>query len=245
MSADPPQPNQQATARTARLLVRHSDRAALATILSGAPYASLVLLAADLDGGPLLLLSDLGQGTRNLRADPRASLMVSAGESGRDPLDSPRLTLLGRVQATSDPRHRRRYLARQPQSARYADFGDFRFYRMAVERGRFIGGFGKIAWIEATDLLVAEGAQGLAGAEGELAEWMNHDQRAELDLCANRLAGRSGAGWQVTGIDPDGIDLRRADDSARLDFAAPAPGDEAFRAAFADLVAAAHRAPTG
>jgi putative heme iron utilization protein len=225
------------------MLLRRCERGALATLLSGAPYASLVLLAADLDGSPLLLLSDLAQATRNLKADLRASILVSATETGRDPLDSPRLTLLGRVQATSEPRHRQRYLARQPQSALYADFGDFHFYRMAVERAHYVGGFGKIAWIEAADLLTADSAQGLAGAEAVLAEWINRERRAELDLCVNRLAGRGGAGWQVTGIDPDGIDLRRADDIARLDFAAPAPTDEAFRAAFADLAAAAHRAP--
>jgi putative heme iron utilization protein len=242
MGASSPGSNRWATARTARLLVRRSDRAALATLLSGAPYASLVLLGADLDGSPLLLLSDLAQATRNLKAEPRASLLVCAAESARDPLDSPRLTLIGRIEPTSDPRHRRRYLARQPQSALYADLGDFRFYRMALERAHYVGGFGKIAWFEARELLTADLTQGLAEAEAALLEWMNREQRVELDLCANRLAGRSGAGWQATGIDPDGIDLRRAGDSdfARLDFAAPAPTDHAFRSAFSALLAAAH-----
>ncbi len=224
------------------MLLRRCDRGALATLVSGAPYASLVLLTADLDGSPILLLSDLAQATRNLKADPRVSLIVSAAESGRDPLDSPRLTLLGRIEMTTEPRHRQRYLARQPKSALYADFGDFHFYRMAVERAHYVGGFGKIAWIQPHDLLAVDCAQGLAGSEAAPAEWMNRERRAELDLCANRLAGRSGAGWQATGIDPDGIDLRRADDFARLDFAAPVNDDETFRAAFADLVAAARHA---
>ncbi len=241
MNENPPRTDKEGAAREARKLLRHCDRAVLATLFSGAPYTSLVLAVADLDGTPILLQSDLAQGTRNLKADPRASLMVSAGENKQNPLDSPRLTLLGSVEVTSDPRHRRRYLARQPQTALYADFGDFHFYRMAIERAHLVSGFGKVAWFKAGDLLITDGARALAGVEMALAEWMNRDQRAELDLCANRLAGLSGTGWQATGIDPDGIDLRRADDTARLVFAAPASGEEEFRAAFADLVATAHR----
>lgn len=242
MNETPPKTDKENTARMARALLRHCGSAVLATLFSGAPYTSLVLAVADLDGSPILLQSDLAQGTRNLKADPRASLIVSAGENKQNPLDSPRLTLLGSVEVTGDPRHRRRYLARQPQTSLYADFGDFHFYRMTIERAHLVSGFGKVAWFKAADLLIADGARALAGVEVALTEWMNGDQRGELDLCANRLAGLSGTGWQATGIDPDGIDLRRADDTARLDFAAPASGEEAFHAAFADLVAAARRA---
>lgn len=223
------------------MLLRNSERGVLATILSGAPYTSLTLVAADLDGSPLLLLSDLAQGTRNLKADSRASLMVAAAQSGRDPLDTPRLSLLGRVEPSGDPRHRRRYLARQPHSSLYADFADFNFYRIAVERAHLVSGFGKVAWINARDLFLTEGARGLEGAETALAEWLGRDCVADVALCASRLAGRAGTGWQVSGIDPDGIDLRRADEAARLDFDAPVTSEAAFRAAFADLVTAARR----
>jgi len=246
MTADPVSSDNETQARCARLLLRHSAMAALATNMPGAPYASLALAAADLDGSPLLLLSDLAQAARNLKADPRISLMVSSpAERGRDPLDSPRLSLLGQVRPASEPRHRRRFLARQPQSALYADFGDFHFYRMICERAHFIGGFGKIRWIEGADFLVTEAAARLAKSESAIAEHLNRDQRTELNLCVNHLCGRDGERWQVIGIDPDGLDLRSADDTARLDFAKPVSDEEAFRAAFADIVAAASRAPAG
>ncbi len=58
----------------ARRLLRGRDRGALATSLHGAPYASLVLVAADLDASPLLLLSDLAQHSRNIAFEPRVSL---------------------------------------------------------------------------------------------------------------------------------------------------------------------------
>lgn len=225
----------------ARLLMRRCDRAALASILDGAPYASLALLAADLDASPILLMSDLSRASRNLKTDPRVSLLAVSPESGRDPLDSPRLSLIGPVEATGDPRMRRRFLARHPQSAMYADFGDFHFYRVTVERAHYIGGFGRIKWLEGSDVLVAHVAQALAADEETLVEHFNRDHRTEIDMCVNRLAGCGGAGWQVGGLDPDGIDLRRGDQSARLDFPALAPDRDAVRAFFADLVAAAHR----
>src|ERR1700680_2563619 len=62
-------------ARIGRQLLRRQQRGTLATSMRGAPYASLVLVAADLDASPLLLLSDLAQHTRNLAADPRCSLL--------------------------------------------------------------------------------------------------------------------------------------------------------------------------
>jgi putative heme iron utilization protein len=241
MATESPSRDPREQARVARLLLRRCGRATLATTFDEAPYASLALLATDLDGSPILLLSDLARATRNLKADPRVSLLAVSPESGRDPLDSPRLTLLGRVEATNDPRIRRRFLARHPQSTLYADFQDFHFYRMEIERAHFIGGFGHIVWIEGRDIVVSDAAKALASDEEALIEDLNRDDRANLDKCVNRLAGHVGAGWQVSAIDPDGIDARCADETARLDFPSVALTSEAVRAAFAGLVAAARQ----
>src|SRR5262245_8450200 len=70
----------------ARRLARSRTRAALATSLGGAPYASLVLFAVDLDASPLLLLSGLAQHSRNIAFDPRVSLLLDATEGHPDPL---------------------------------------------------------------------------------------------------------------------------------------------------------------
>ena len=114
----------------------------------GAPYASLVLVAADLDASPLLLLSDLAQHSRNIAFDPRVSLLLDGTEGHADPLAGPRLTLLGRAEAVADPRLLARFAARHPSSALYAGFADFRLYRVAVERGHLVAGFGRIDWID-------------------------------------------------------------------------------------------------
>ena len=70
-------------------------REVLALEPDGTPFASLVTIATDADGTPLMLLSRLSAHTRNLLADPRCSLLFSQGGKG-DPLAHPRLTVVGR-----------------------------------------------------------------------------------------------------------------------------------------------------
>jgi len=50
---------------------------------------------------------------------------------------------------------------------------------------------------------------------------MNEDHIDAIGHYARGLLGRSGAGWRMTGIDPEGIDLRCDGETARLDFLAP------------------------
>jgi hypothetical protein len=47
---------------------------------------------------------------------------------------------------------------------------------------------------------------------------MNADHADALDLIATRLLGRGGDGWRMTGIDPEGFDLRRESEVARAEF---------------------------
>lgn len=229
------------SASFARGLLRRCGRAALATSRLGAPYASLVLVAADLDGGPLLLLSDLAQHSRNIAFDPRVSLLLDATEGRPDPLAGPRLTVLGQAKAVADRRRLARFAARHPSAASYAGFADFRLYRVAVERGHLVAGFGRIEWIEAAALLSASDTSALAAAEPALLAQINHDHAAAIARCAHNLLGRAGTGWRLTGIDPDGIDLRRADETGRIEFAAPLYTPDEVLDAFAGFVQRARR----
>jgi putative heme iron utilization protein len=215
--------------------MRARDRAALATNLRGAPYASLVLLVADLDASPLLLLSDLAQHSRNIAFDPRVSLLLDATAAHPDPLTGPRLTLIGRAEAVDDARRLGRFTAHHPTSTVYAGFGDFRLYRVVVERGHLVAGFGRIHWIEGSDLLFPAKVGELAAAEPEILRHMNEDHAETVGQYARRLLDRGGAEWRMTGIDPDGIDLRCKGEIARLEFASPVLTPEAARAALVQL----------
>src|SRR5260221_336470 len=68
----------------------------------GWPFASVAPFALSDRGEPLLLLSDLAEHTRNIRADPRASLMVQDGASLNDPQAGGRVTILGQVEPVLD-----------------------------------------------------------------------------------------------------------------------------------------------
>jgi heme iron utilization protein len=223
-------------ARTARSLLRRCDRAALGTSLDGWPYVSLVLVAADHDGSPLLLLSDLAQHSRNLKRDPRVSLLFDGTGDAADPLTGARVSVLGEIASEDDPRLLDRYVARHPSAAQYRGFGDFRFYRVAATRAHLVAGFGRIDWIAADALLFdTAGSAALAAAEADILAHMNADHGDALDLYAQKLLHRAGDGWRMIGIDPEGLDLRRNGAVARLDFPVPVADAPAARAALVSL----------
>jgi heme iron utilization protein len=222
-------------ARIGRQLLRRALRGTLATSMNGVPYASLVLIATDLDASPLLLLSDLAQHSRNIAFDPRISLLIDGTAGYRDPLTGPRLTVIGQAGALEDPRSLARFTAHHPTSTVYSGFADFRLYRVAVERGHLVAGFGRIHWIDGRDLLFAADTTALAAAEPEILRHMNeHHTNAVADY-ARGLLGRTGADWRMTGIDPEGADLQQDGETARLDFAAPVLTPAAARAALVEL----------
>ena len=136
-----------------RALMQARATASLGTLMDGAPYVSLVLVAFDVDGSPLLLLSRLAQHTRNLLADGRVSLLFDGTAGLQDPLTGPRLTIVGSAAACPDPDALERYLTRHLSAADYASFSDFDLYRVTIARAHYVAGFGQIRWIEAEELL--------------------------------------------------------------------------------------------
>lgn len=227
--------------RIARGVMRAQDRATLATIMrpdtpdAGSPYASLVLVALDHDVSPLLLISGLADHTRNLAANATVSLLFDGTAGLDEPLTGARVTIQGRAERSIEARDRARFLARHPGAAMYADFKDFAFYRVVVARAHLVAGFGRIHWIAANDLL-SESPAALQAAEAEIVAHMNADHADAVQLYANRLLDRAGDGWVMTGIDPEGVDLRRGGAVARLAFDQPAHDAESARAELVRLV---------
>lgn len=142
-------------AEPCRALVASASVATLSTIArapEGFPYGSLVAFASDAHGRPLLLLSRLAEHTENLRARPEASLLVCEAPD----LALGRVTLLGRCTLVPDDEKREVrsiFLARQPSAATYVDFADFAFYRLEPQAVRYVGGFGRMSWVDAKDYL--------------------------------------------------------------------------------------------
>jgi heme iron utilization protein len=218
---------------TARRLMRAQDRATLATSLEGWPYASLVLAAVDHDASPILLLSNLAEHSKNLARDRRASLLFDGTAGLDDPLTGARVTVVGQIEQIEDQRLLARFTSRHPAASGYATFADFHLYRVAVARAHLVAGFGRIHWVPA-DALLSAPAPALAQAEAQILEHMNKDHGEAVDLYA-RLTGAAGQGWRLTGIDPEGIDLRRGGTVERLDFHTPVSDAEDAREALVQL----------
>lgn len=231
--------------RFCRRLLRSQAHAALATSLddggSRRPYTSLVAVACDVEAGPLLLISDLAQHSRNIAVDGRVSLLFDgdARSAAADPLAEPRLSVIGEAARCDDERRLARFVARHPGAAQYAGFGDFHLYHVEIERGHLVAGFGRISWIERDTLRFTEDARALAAAEAEIVAHMNADHADALALYATRLLRRLDGAWRMTGIDPEGIDLRSDADAARLEFPGPVLDPGAARQALVALVAKA------
>lgn len=237
-------PLDDATRAQVKRLVRMARFAALATLSPGDgwPMASRVSLATLIDGAPVFLSSALSGHTAALAADARLSLLI--GEPGRgDPLAHPRLTLVGRAERLDrdSPAHataRRRFLARHPKAALYADFPDFCFWRVAIDRADYNGGFGQAFALTEADLRPRVPWAGLEGTEAAAVAHMNAEHGSSVNHYA-RLCGAADGAWVLTGIDPEGADLASGDQVRRLEFTTPVTDAASLRAA---LVALARRA---
>lgn len=232
--------------KAARRLIRSVRTASLATVLppsdqtaEGAPYASLVEIATDQGGAPLLLISGLAEHTRAIRADARASLLIDGATGHAEPLTQPRLSLVGRLEPLSDEAASARYLARLPGAALYAGFADFGFWRMAVDRGHLVAGFGRIRWIDGTDL-ATPAAPSLVAAEPGIIAHMNDDHADAVQLYATKLLGQAEPdGWRLCGVDPEGCDILGHGRHLRLDFEVDVTDAEMARKELVRLVRAA------
>ena len=219
--AEPPPAADPAPAAQARALLRSGLTAMLATVgADGAPYASFVGYATRLDGAPVFLFSGLAAHTRNLARDPRFSLLIAAPPRAEgDPMDSARLTLSGRAERADDPALRARYLRRHPKADLYAALPDFRVLEATVTDVHIVGGFARARGLAVADVLLdVSAAAALAEAEAGIVAHMNEDHAEAVGLYATRLLGQPAAAWRLTGIDPEGCDLRAENRTARLVF---------------------------
>jgi hypothetical protein len=219
----------------ARRFLRGQHNAVLATLsqrLAGHPFASVTPFITDHAGRPVLLISGLAEHTRNISADPRVSLIVQP--FSEDMQATARVTLVGQaVPLAAGEGLGSRYLRRLPQAEAYFNLPDFQFYRLEPVRIRYIGGFGRIHWLEAGAFLCDAGR--LAESEDAILAHMNADHADSLRAYARHFLQIDGAAAEMTGIDPDGLDLRVGAGNFRIGFPAPVLDPEAARQTLAAL----------
>lgn len=207
----PPEPTH---AERTRTLVASQSRGTLSTIATrpaGTPFGSVVTYGLDVAGRPTFFVSTMAEHTHNLDADPRASLLVVEDAApGADPLASGRVTLLGVAMEVSDPDERvaarSGYLAANP-AAFYVDYGDFRCMRLTVTDVRYVGGFGRMSWVDAAAYAAARPDPLSSDAAGIIGH-MNADHAAALITLCHHDAGRPDVvSASMTAVDRYGFEV--------------------------------------
>lgn len=232
--------SQKNSARSLRQIMRNAPRAVLSTtsynhpqVEDGWPTGSAVIPACDIDGSPLILISELADHTRHIAHDPRVSLLyaTSSGSPGIPPeqdtardadntADTARMTVFGRAVKSGDTDLKGRYLASRPSAAIYAGFADFSIYRIEVTAAYWVGGFGKQRRLRG-DQLVVPACQELVAAHDDIVAHMNDDHSDALARIAQFYGlenGDSASTWQMSTLDCDGMVLTCNDAVRRIDF---------------------------
>ncbi len=203
-------------AERARTMVAQLSTGTLCTVAmepAGYPYGSFVTVAFE-GGHPVFLISELAEHTKNLRADARASLLMTEEREG-DPLANSRVTLVGDCTPVANPEAARAaFLERHPNAGYYADFKDFHFWRLEVAAIRYIGGYGRMSWVGVADWIAAEPDPVAPFAEGIIAH-MNENHADALPLYGRAfsratalttatMTGIDRYGFEMSAVTPDG-----------------------------------------
>lgn len=235
-------------AERARTLVARLSTGTLCTLAlepAGYPYGSFVTVAFD-HGHPVFLISALAEHTKNLERDARASLMVAEGGAA-DPLANGRVTMLGpcrRVDGDGGSA-RATFLATHPNAAYYADFRDFAFWTLQVESVRYIGGYGRMSWIDPADWQTAEPDPIGPSAAVTMAH-MNADHAEAMVLYAKAFSKATAiTSASMTGVDRYGFDMSvmtpEGPRPVRVAFATPVSTPEDVRATLIAMLNDARR----
>ncbi|MAI25009.1 MAG: hypothetical protein CMN75_03160 [Spirochaeta sp.] len=240
-------------AERARTLADQVHVATLCTVSTeeaAYPYGSFVTFAMD-GGRPTFFISELAEHTRNLHKDTRASLMI-AESGGPDPLANSRVTLLGHVKQITDEDERERakaaYLKTHPSAAHYIDYSDFSFWQLEVDSLRYIGGYGRMSWVQGEEWASSEADVVAEFAEG-IIQHMNEDhQNAMVEYCQAFSKATDTSAATMTGVDRYGFEMS-AETAAgprpiRLAFASPISTSEEARKEMVRLVREARQTLT-
>ena len=235
-------------------MVHGQQRGALSTVAAdpaGYPFGSVVSYGLTDQGDPLVFVSLMAEHTQNALRDPRASLLVTEPvPEGADPLASGRVTLLGLLAPIEDADERdvarARYLDANPAASYYIDFGDFTFLRLAVDHVRYVGGYGRMSWVEASEYRVAT-PDPLVDAAAGIIEHMNADHADAQVLFCRHFAGLVETdSATMSAVDRYGFDLVAVGGdhrtAVRLAFPSECTTGDAVRAAMVAMVAEARAA---
>src|SRR5690349_8618570 len=198
-----PEPTFAERAHTLVYLGRVGTLSTLSRKQPGFPFGSVMPYGLDDHGRPMFLISTMAMHTQNLQADPHASLLVTQQDTDGEPLGASRVTLLGNVLPVPEPElaeARKLYLERHANSKYWVDFEDFSFYRMDVVDVYYVGGFGVMSWVSASEYDRSQ-PDPLADSMAEIIQHMNTDHTDALVLLAKKFARTESQEATITAVD--------------------------------------------
>jgi len=158
------------------------------TSMPGYPFGSVVPFYLTAAGDAIIYISDIALHTRNIKANEKVSLTIfDAGED--DSQANGRVTIMGNAELANADEVKEQYLRLFPQAKGYEKTHDFNFYVIRAERVRYIGGFGKIHWIDKAYWHVAE-QEWHQSPQGMITH-MNEDHQDAMQLILQHKEGVS------------------------------------------------------
>ena len=198
-------------AEYARTLIAKMDVATLCTISQkskGHPYGSFVTYAMH-NGDLIFLLSQLAEHTKNLNANSKASALIAETGEG-NPLALSRVTLVGECLEVPDNEResvKKSFIEAHESASVYADWEDFAFFRLNVESVRYIGGFGRMSWVNETRWNSSE-PDPLFENSDDIITHMNEDHSDALVLyCQTMSKAKETSHAVMTHIDRYGFEM--------------------------------------
>lgn len=233
-------------AERARTLMQTGGASSLSTLSKkqpGFPFGSVMPYACDEAGRPLFLISQMAMHTKNITADPKATLLVA--EHSSSPLGAARISIIGQVARLRDDEKQAAlpaYLAAHPDAQQWAAFGDFGLFRMDVVDVYFIGGFGVMGWITPEDYAAAK-PDPLAAAASDIISHMNEDHVEAMLLLAKSELGAEATDARMTAVDQYGFNLALKTEQGmrggRIAFPSSIQSPNDCRKAFVEMVKSA------
>ena len=172
------------------------------TSMPGYPFGSVVPFYLNAAGDAIIYISDIALHTRNIKANDKVSLTIF-DPSQDDSQANGRVTIMGNCSQIEADEVKDQYLRLFPQAKDYEKTHDFNFYVIRTERIRYIGGFGKIHWIDKAYWHVVE--QGWHKSPESIICHMNDDHQEAMQLILKFYTGRNVTQPVMYSVFPEGM----------------------------------------
>jgi len=225
----------------AKTLVRQQHSGVLSThsqSVAGYPFGSVVPYFMTPEGNLVTYISQIAQHTRNIKGNPKVSVTVFDTLQD-DSQANGRVTILGDAELVDDVHITEQYLALFPRAIGYKKTHDFSFYQIRPERIRYIGGFGKIFWINKENWLTGSAESDWQQVSSGIIEHMNQDHKEAMALIVEDQFGIQAKNVVMLSAFYEGAHIQVDEQVVYLSFEKPCLNAQAVRE---QLVAATHAA---